>query len=78
MSWRVGIKTAGDIDWVSNQLRFKSIDEAKRYSVDLDWRWTVKKEMKILQSDDPVNAAWRDGRVIHLDYDDEGFDAAHG
>ncbi len=40
-SWKVEIKTPGDKDWVSNALRFASMDEAKQYSVDLDWRWTI-------------------------------------
>lgn len=79
MSWKLGVKTAGDIDWVCNALRFATIDETKHYSVDLDWRWTTKKTMEILPSDDPVNAAWRDMRLIHLrNEDDKSANAAHG
>lgn len=79
MSYKVGVKTAGDKDWVTNALRFATIDEAKHYSVDLDWRWTVKKELKVLPSDDPVNAAWKDGHLVRIkDEPDESASAAHG
>jgi hypothetical protein len=80
MSWKCEVQADDTGSWVSNQLRFASINEAKKYSEDLAWRWTSVRKTRVTQDDDPVSAAWRDGRLIHLrsETNDEGTDAAHG
>ncbi len=45
--WRVGVKTAGDLNWVFNQLRFDSEAEAERYAQDLLGRWTAVQEFVV-------------------------------
>jgi hypothetical protein len=41
--------------WVSNQLRFATEDEAWRYGNDLARRWTAVRQMRVVTSDEPVN-----------------------
>ncbi len=55
MSYKVGVKTSGDRDWVYNQLRFATGTEASDYAHDLFSRWTLVNEMTVDESDDPVN-----------------------
>lgn len=56
-SWKVGVKTAGDTEWCSNGLRFKSKQAAASYGADLACRWTAVREWTVLPSDDEPNRA---------------------
>jgi hypothetical protein len=55
MSYKVGVKTAGDKDWAYNALRFATPEEAKRYGDDLLCRWTAAREYEVHESDDEPN-----------------------
>jgi hypothetical protein len=54
-SYKVGVKTQGDKDWVSNGLRFKTEEDAKAYGQDLFCRWTAVNEWKVLESEEEPN-----------------------
>ena len=54
-SYKVGVKTAGDIDWASNGLRFATEEIAKTYGQDLFYRWTAANDWTVLPSEDVVN-----------------------
>ena len=45
--YRVGIKTAGDTEWVYNGLSFETHEDAKEYALDLSARWTAVTEWTI-------------------------------
>ena len=66
VSFKVGVKTSGDKDWVCNALRFATEHEANEYGKDLDFRWMVRKELKTLPSDDAVTVEWKAGRLVFL------------
>jgi hypothetical protein len=51
-SYKVGVKTAGDSDWVFNAMRFPSEAAARKYANNLAWRWTAVKAWKVFPSDD--------------------------
>ncbi len=51
-SWKVGVKTAGDADWVYNSLRFPTKEQADAYGRDLWSRWTAVTEWESHPSDD--------------------------
>jgi hypothetical protein len=51
-------------EWTGNALRFATHDEAKAYVEDLMWRWTAVRDVRVVQCEDPVNYAWRDGKVV--------------
>ncbi len=54
-SWKAGVKTSGDTDWVYNSLRFKTKEEAKTYVSDLSARWTAVRETHVEGSDEEPN-----------------------
>lgn len=61
-SYKVGVKTPSDTDWVYNALRFRTEEEARRYGADLYARWTAVKEYEVHTSDDEPNTDG-DGRL---------------
>jgi hypothetical protein len=60
MSYKPEVKTAGDVAWVGNTLRFETEREAEHYVIDLAFRWTAVKDYRVVTSDDPVNYTWND------------------
>jgi hypothetical protein len=43
--------------------------EAKSYVDDLAMRWTLVRDTRVVQSHDPVNCKWENGRAVFLDQD---------
>ncbi len=56
--YRVGVKTAGDTDWVFNMLRFDSEQEAVRYGQALYSRWTAVREWRVEEITEEEPIAW--------------------
>ena len=54
-SWKAGVKTSGDTDWVYNSLRFKTKEEAETYVSDLSARWTAVQQTHVEPSDEEPN-----------------------
>jgi hypothetical protein len=54
-SYKVGVKTPGDRDWVYNALRFPTVDTAEEYGKDLAWRWTAVQSYEVHPSEDAPN-----------------------
>ena len=52
---KVGVKTAGDVNWASNGLRFKTKEEAEAYGLDLAMRWTAVRDWEVQESDEEPN-----------------------
>lgn len=67
MSWKSGVKTSGDTDFVFNALRFKTKGEAERYVHDLMWKWFAVTETTVAKSSDLVNYKYVDGKVVSLE-----------
>src|SRR5262245_49326513 len=44
--------------WTGNGLRFATRDEAMANVTDLMFRWTAVREIRVVESDDPVNYRW--------------------
>lgn len=65
MSWKAEVQADGSGEWASNGLRFAHKEEAMDYGKDLAWRWTLVREMRVVEVDEPVTHEWRDGRVSH-------------
>jgi hypothetical protein len=47
-------------------LRFATAHEAEEYVQNLKQRWTVVRDTRVTQSDDPVTAVWTDDGLVHL------------
>lgn len=54
-SYKVAVKTAGDVNWASNALRFATEYEAQLYGEDLFARWTAVNEWEVQESDEEPN-----------------------
>lgn len=69
-SWKIEVTTAGDPpgSWSSNALRFADKRIAEAYALDLAMRWTAVRDWRVVESDDPVNAAL----LIRVDNLDNG------
>jgi hypothetical protein len=53
-TFKVGVKTSGDRDWVSNMRRYATREEAEGAGASLASRWTAVREWTVLESEDEV------------------------
>ncbi len=51
-------------EWAGNGLRFATQEEAERSAADLAARWFLVEDFRVDESDDPVNYAIVDGRLV--------------
>jgi len=51
--------------WVGNRLRFATHEEAQKYGQDLKSRWSSVESLRVITSEDPVNAQWT-GKLISV------------
>ena len=49
--------------WCGNGLRFATREEAEAQVAALAWRWTLVRDTRVVESDDPPRHAWIDGEV---------------
>jgi hypothetical protein len=52
--------------WAGNALRFETEEEAKKNVQDLMYRWFAVTETRVVESTDPVNYKYVDGRLIEV------------
>jgi len=71
MSWKSEViaERGDDAQWASNSLRFATQAEAEAYVADLSYRWTLVRKTRVVESKDPVNYRWKDGRAEPLEQD---------
>ena len=55
MSWKVEVLVDDSGEWVGDQLRFKTEQEALAYARDLEFRCSAVRDKRMVQSSDPVN-----------------------
>lgn len=66
MSWKPEVQTDNTGKWYDNALRFATREEAEANARDLAMRWTLVREHRASECEDPVNYEWRDGRLHSL------------
>lgn len=54
--------------WAGNALRFATREEAERNVSDLASRWFLVRETRVVESDDPVNYKWEDGKLVAISF----------
>jgi hypothetical protein len=59
--------------FVGNGLRFATKEEAERQVSDLALRWTSVRETRVVESDDPVNYQYIDGKLTSYPWDPKHF-----
>lgn len=52
--------------WSGNGLRFATREEAEANVADLFSRWILVKSTRVVESTDPVNYAWVNGRLEYV------------
>jgi hypothetical protein len=58
ISFKVGVKTKEDTEWVFNGLRFSTHEAAEEYAKDLFRRWTAVQQYTVVSSEDAPNASF--------------------
>ena len=51
-------------EWAGNGLRFATLEEAEQSAAALAARWFLVEDYRVDESDDPVNYAIVDGRLV--------------
>ena len=67
MSWKAEVIADSSGKFCGNALRFATREEAETYVLDLSMRWTLVRETRVIESDDPVNYKIEDGRLVCLE-----------
>lgn len=55
MSWKAEVIADNSGKFVSNALRFATKAEAEVYAADLAYRWTLVRDWRVVECDEPVN-----------------------
>lgn len=66
MSWSPEVIADNSGKWVGNALRFATQAEAEAYVSDLAYRWTMVRETRVVEVDEPANYAWTNGGAVRL------------
>jgi hypothetical protein len=66
MSWKTEVIADKSGKWTGNGCRFATRAEADEYVQDLMDRWTAVTGWRSIESDDPVNYTWRDGKATPI------------
>ena len=66
MSWKSEVIADNSGVWAGNALRFATKVEDERYVADLSMRWTLVRETRVVESDDPVNYAIVDNKLTSV------------
>jgi hypothetical protein len=63
MSWKPQVQVNGRPEWSGNALRFATREEAQDNVNDLASRWWLVTDVRVVESTDPVNYAWVEGKL---------------
>ena len=66
MSFKPEVIADSSGKWCGNALRFATLEEAEANVQDLMMRWFAVRETRVIESDDPVNYRYIDGRLENL------------
>ena len=66
-SWKPEVIADSSGKWCGNALRFATKEEAEANVKALAWRWFSVIDTRVVESDDPVNYRWVDGRLVAVD-----------
>jgi hypothetical protein len=65
MSWKSEVIADSSGKWVGNACRFATKAEAEHYVANLAYRWTLVRNTRVVECDDPVNYVWDDADGAH-------------
>ena len=67
MSYKSEVIADSSGKWCSNALRFATSEEAAQYVADLKSRWMLVTDTRVVESDEPVNYAIVDNKLVSLE-----------
>jgi hypothetical protein len=67
MSWKPEVTADSSGKWYGNALRFATKEEAEANVANLAYRWLAVIDTRVVESDEPVNYAWTDGRLVAVE-----------
>lgn len=67
MSWAPEVIADNTGKFYGNALRFATREEAEANVKDLMRRWFAVRETRVVESDDPVNYKWVDGKLVAVE-----------
>jgi len=62
MSFKPEVQTSEGGKFAGNALRFATKEEAEHYVLDLMMRWTMVRDTRVIEVDDPVNYRWDEAK----------------
>lgn len=67
-SYKVEVQTydSGGDRWSSNAVRFATEEEAQKAALDLAGRWTMVKNHRVTETNEPVNYKWENGGAVSV------------
>lgn len=66
MSYKTEVLTFNDPKFYSNACQFATWAEADAYGTDLSNRWTMVEKMQVIESSEPVNYVWQNGKLARV------------
>lgn len=63
MSWKAEVIADSSGKWTGNAIRVATKAEAEAYVSNLAARWTLVTDTRVVESTDPVNYVWADGKL---------------
>ena len=64
MSWKPEVQTDSTGKWYGNALRFATKEEAEAQVKDLANRWFAVNATRVVESGDPVNYSYVNGKLV--------------
>ena len=66
MSFKPEVIADNSGQWSGNALRLATREEAQANVQNLMMRWFAVRETRVVESDDPVNYRWEEGRLVEI------------
>jgi hypothetical protein len=66
MSWAPQVIADASGKWCGNALRFATREEAEANVRDLSYRWAMVMDTRVVETTDPVNYRFVEGKLIDL------------
>jgi len=67
MSWKPEVIADATGKWYDNAMRFATKEEAEENAKNLAMRWTLVRDFRAVESDDPVNYRWVNGGLVPVE-----------
>jgi hypothetical protein len=64
LSWKPEVQVGGDPKWCANGLAFATEDEAYKQARELMGRWMLVREIRAVESTEPVSHVWDDDKGL--------------